>query len=266
MKGRVLVVGGASGVGLETVQLLSARGDEVFIIDRSPRVALTCLAQCSYLHGDIRDLEFVRRSLLDVAEQGLSGVVVTAALGPHASSPREILETNVCATAFILRESSRFLRNWSSVVLLGSTAGYREPLPAWCDDFAAAALEGRVYPEIDKIVDGLSSSMAYAASKRCLRRITAVFAAELAQRQIRVNCLVLSITRTPMSEHLWSTNKKQLRSYISEIPFAAHNEARTVAAVIGFLLSDDAKMIDGSFIFMDGGWTACRRAYEVGTD
>jgi meso-butanediol dehydrogenase/(S,S)-butanediol dehydrogenase/diacetyl reductase len=49
----------------------------------------------------------------------------------------------------------------------------------------------------------------------------------------------------------------RLDQMLARIPMGRHGEPSEIAAVIAFLLSDEATYITGVTLPVDGGWTAC---------
>ena len=99
---------------------------------------------------------------------------------------------------------------------------------------------------------------AYASSKGAIDTLTRTMAFDLAQYNIRVNCVVPGAIDTPL-----------LRGSINDSPDPAGTEkflgsksvfgrmgtSEEVANVMYFLASDEASFVTGAAYFVDGGWS-----------
>lgn len=101
-----------------------------------------------------------------------------------------------------------------------------------------------------------SSQEVYRLTKWLLIQATKKFTREFAKKKIRVNCVAPGPTKTEMSKKLWADNLPEWKNLIAESPFNIANETIDVASTIVFLLSENAKMVAGSIIHVDGGWFA----------
>jgi NAD(P)-dependent dehydrogenase (short-subunit alcohol dehydrogenase family) len=95
----------------------------------------------------------------------------------------------------------------------------------------------------------------YNASKGAVAQLARSLAVDLAPHGIRVNAVAPGWTRTPPTEDIvhddavWSKHR-------SRIPLDRPAEPREIAAVVRFLLSDEASYVTGSLVVADGGLTA----------
>jgi NAD(P)-dependent dehydrogenase (short-subunit alcohol dehydrogenase family) len=96
---------------------------------------------------------------------------------------------------------------------------------------------------------------AYAASKGAIEAFTRAVAAYYAPHGIRVNAIAPGLVATPMSRR--AQDDPQIHAYLTrKQPLAAGpmaTDALTRAAL--FLLSDDARMVTGQVLAVDGGWS-----------
>ncbi len=93
---------------------------------------------------------------------------------------------------------------------------------------------------------------AYGAAKAAVVQLTRCFAAELAHHDIRVNCICPGLTRTKMTEAIWSQPEFLKRwEYIT--PIKRIGEPDEIAAAALFLASDAASYVVGASIYIDGG-------------
>ena len=90
----------------------------------------------------------------------------------------------------------------------------------------------------------------YAASKGGMIAMTKSFAYEGAPRNVRCNCVTPGFIRTDMTDTLKDDIKEM---YIKNIPLARFGEAKEVANVVAFLLSDEASYITGEVLKVNGG-------------
>lgn len=95
----------------------------------------------------------------------------------------------------------------------------------------------------------------YNASKGGVTLLTKTMALELAPYGIRVNCLAPGYIVTPMAKAL--NTEEFVQEYIAKyIPLGRVASPEEVAAVYAFLASDDASFITGEAIVVDGGQLA----------
>jgi len=100
---------------------------------------------------------------------------------------------------------------------------------------------------------GIPDHAAYCASKSGLDGLTRVMAKELAPKGIRVNGIHPTVTLTPMAIKAWSDPEKAA-GMLNRIPVGRFADPDDIAKVILFLLSDDAAMVNGISMPVDGGY------------
>jgi 3-oxoacyl-[acyl-carrier protein] reductase len=123
------------------------------------------------------------------------------------------------------------------------------------------ALKGMLRAKWGRIVN-LSSAVAlhgnagqtvYAASKSAIVGITKSLAREVGAKGITVNAICPGLLDTEMTAHL----TEQARAYyLDQTPLGRTAHLEEVAAVVRFLMSDDASYVSGAVIPVDGGLTA----------
>lgn len=94
-------------------------------------------------------------------------------------------------------------------------------------------------------VGGIATSADYVASKAALQGITKSLARELGKYDIHVNAIAPGFVRTQMTEEM-SINT-------SSIPLGKVAEPEDIAAAAAFLASDDARLITGTTLDVNGG-------------
>lgn len=100
---------------------------------------------------------------------------------------------------------------------------------------------------------GFANAGAYVAAKHALLGLTKVAALEYAAKNIRVNCIGPAFIDTPLLAALPPGAKEAL---VAAHPVGRLGVADDVAALTLFLLSDQARFINGSYHLTDGGYCA----------
>ena len=103
----------------------------------------------------------------------------------------------------------------------------------------------------------LSGHISYGSSKAALDNITRVSALELGRYNIRVNSVNPTVVMTEMSAFYWGRPDVGPALPRADAPWAAGPPRTRSPRPSCFLLSDDASMITGVSLPIDGGYT-CR--------
>jgi NAD(P)-dependent dehydrogenase (short-subunit alcohol dehydrogenase family) len=102
---------------------------------------------------------------------------------------------------------------------------------------------------------GEELQVTYNISKGAVAELVRSMAVDLAPQGIRVNAVAPGWVLTPATEEI-VTDASQWSKHRSRIPLDRPGETHEIAAVVAFLLSDDASYLTGSIVVADGGLTA----------
>jgi 3-oxoacyl-[acyl-carrier protein] reductase len=100
---------------------------------------------------------------------------------------------------------------------------------------------------------GNAGQTVYAASKTALLGLTKSLAREVGAKGITVNAVCPGLVDTDMTSHL---DDKARAFYVDQTPLGRTATHEEVAAVVRFLMSDEASYVNGAVIPVDGGLTA----------
>jgi len=95
----------------------------------------------------------------------------------------------------------------------------------------------------------------YCASKGGIAALTEALAVELAQFNIRVNCVAPGLIETPMIETVKS-DAKTFEAMLAQLPLHRVGKPEEVSELVAFLASENSSYMTGSVVVIDGGWLA----------
>ena len=250
-----VVTGAESGIGATTAALLRGQGHRVIGVDRSPS---DVTADLSTPEGR----EDVIRRVADLAPDGIAGFVPCAGIaGLTGVDPRLLVSVNYFGAIDVLTGLRPLLARAAekgeqpAVVLLSSNSVTCQP--GWASEVAGACLE-HDEQKAREAAAGLQAVNVYPATKAALAywsRREGIKPAWVGAG-IRVNAVAPGLIATPMTQQL--RKDPELGVFADAYPSAVGRPGRPeeVAATIGFLLSEQAGLIVGTTVFVDGGTDA----------
>jgi NAD(P)-dependent dehydrogenase (short-subunit alcohol dehydrogenase family) len=235
---KILVTGGASGIGLATVELFTREGASVAVLDVD-RHALEAATRCGAVYVaevDVADEAAVRMSVLAGAQAlgGLDGLV------------------NAAGISITHRLADQDLTSWQKIMDVNLTGAFlvaKAALPH---------LTAAVSATIVNVASGIALRPfaglgAYAASKAGLLAWTKVLAQELGPK-IRVNATCPGSTDTPLMRANMPPDVN-LEQFTSQYVMRRQGEAMEQAHAILFLTGPESTFITGVSLAIDGGRT-----------
>jgi NAD(P)-dependent dehydrogenase (short-subunit alcohol dehydrogenase family) len=234
-----LITGGTQGIGAETALMLASQGVRVSLVARNIenlpiRQKLDEMgAAYAFTAADLSNEDECKR-VIDETKKRFGGIHIlihsagSAAPGGLLNGAREVwyqaFEIHLHAAFHLCAAAVPHMKNHGgAIVFLSSAAGLR----------------------------GVKNALAYAVVKGAIPQMTRALAMELADSDIRVNCVSPGVIRTRFQDYL---TKEQVENNIrNRIPLHREGGAVDVAEAICMLVRND--FITGENIVIDGGMT-----------
>lgn len=103
---------------------------------------------------------------------------------------------------------------------------------------------------------GFPSAGAYVASKHGVVGLTRATALEVVKEGVRVNAVCPGVIRTAMIDRVTGSHADAEAQLLASQPIGRMGAPEEVASAVLFLCSQQASMITGQALAVDGGWVA----------
>ena len=240
---RIVVTGGASGMGEAMVKDFARHGGAVVSLDIADEAgqAIAAAAGAAYIHCDVSREDSVRAAFGQAARQlgGLDVLVHAAGIAPGA--PAEQITLPDWEQVFAVNARGTFLTNQAAFELLKDHGGR-------IINFASAAG-----------IAGQPNKAHYAATKGAVIAWTRTAAKEWGRHGITVNCIAPAI-ETPMYHKTRSLMSAEALAVLdtrlaADMPIDGKlgDPDRDLAPVMRFLAGPGSRFITGQIFAIDGG-------------
>ncbi|MDV3126475.1 SDR family oxidoreductase [Mycobacterium sp. 21AC1] len=234
----VLVTGASGGIGAATVRRLASQGATVHAGGRDA-AKLRQLADETGAHPVPFDLTSEDEIRDAVSDLNLWGVVNCGGFGGEIATPQD---TDIAVFDKVISINAR-----------GSLLVIKHVTPRMIAGGRGGSI---VNVSSQASLVALAGHISYGSSKAALDNITRVAALELGKHNIRVNSVNPTVVMTEMSGYYWGRSDVG-PPFLEQMPLGRWATEDEIAGPISFLLSDDASMITGVTLPIDGGYS-CR--------
>jgi 3-oxoacyl-[acyl-carrier protein] reductase len=231
-----VVTGGAAGLGFAIAQRLVASGGSVTLWDRDLVVGRQAAERigCSFVQVDVTDEASVRdaRDSTLRRTQRIDALVNSAGItGPNTKvwdypveDWKQVFEVNVHGLFLCCREVVPAMRSadYGRIVNIASVAGK----------------------------DGNPNASAYSASKAAVIALTKSLGKELADTGVRVNCVTPAAVKTAIFDQM---TEAHIQFMLSKIPMGRFGTPEEVAALVGWLCTEECSFSTGAVFDLSGG-------------
>ena len=242
LKGRhAVITGGASGIGFAIAQRMLASGGSVTLWDRDEAALITATASLgSVLPGavhavlvDVTNQASVQSAVQQTLKFGNIDILVNSAgiTGPNVklwdyplADWEQVMAINLNGVFLCCREVVPHMRtrNYGRVVNMASVAGK----------------------------DGNPNASAYSASKAAVIALTKSLGKEMADTDVRVNCVTPAAVKTAMFDQM---TPEHIAFMLSKIPMARFGTVEEIAAMVTWLSTEECSFSTGAVFDLSGG-------------
>jgi 3-oxoacyl-[acyl-carrier protein] reductase len=236
-----LITGATRGIGKQIALELASQGYNIALNYRKQNEELEVLkkeiesqnVKCLTVYGDVSNYEDVEKFIKEIIKEfGKIDVLVN-----NAGITKDML---------LMRMKKEDFESVIDVNLIGTFNVTKNVIP-----YMMKARNGKIV-NISSVVgiSGNAGQTNYSASKAGIIGFTKSLAKEVASRNINVNAIAPGFIKTDMTDVL----KEEVKEEISKtIPLKRMGEAKDVANLVKFLVSEESNYITGQVINVDGG-------------
>ena len=233
-----IVTGGATGLGFAIAQRLIASGGSVTLWDRDAATLQKAVAQLGAgtqaVEVDVSQHASVVQAVQATRAHAkrIDALVNSAGIaGPNAKTweyPvdgwRQVIDVNLNGLFHCCREVVPWMREsgYGRIVNIASVAGK----------------------------DGNPNASAYSASKAAVIALTKSLGKELADTQIRVNCVTPAAVKTAIFDQI---SEQHIQFMLSKIPLGRFGTPEEIAAMVAWLCTEDCSFSTGAVFDLSGG-------------
>ena len=233
-----VVTGGAAGLGYGIAERLIASGGSVTLWDRDEAAAVKAAAA-------LGDKAFAVK--VDVSQQFSVAAAVAATL---AHAPRiDALVNSAGITGPNTKLWDYPVDDWRQVMEVNINGVFL------CCREVVAQMRAQGYGRIVNIAsvagkEGNPNASAYSASKAAVIALTKSLGKELADTGIRVNCVTPAAVKTAIFDQM---TPEHIAFMLSKIPMGRFGTVQEVAAMVGWLCTEDCSFSTGAVFDLSGG-------------
>ncbi len=230
---RVLITGGASGIGADLVRAFVGQQCRVVFLDIDDAQAARAPAAAIYRHCDLADVTDLRAA---IDELGPFDVLVNNAARDDRHEMAEV-EPDYWHRALAVNLDHQFFAtqrvapgmavHGGGSIIMTSSISWKRARPGM---------------------------VAYTTAKAAIAGLTRTMARELGPQGIRVNCIVPGPIRTERQAKLWRSPQADAQ-FLEMQALKFHLDGTHVARAALFLASDEASGMTGTEIVVDAGMT-----------
>jgi 2-dehydro-3-deoxy-L-rhamnonate dehydrogenase (NAD+) len=233
-----VITGGATGLGFAIAQRLVQSGGSVTLWDRDEEGARKAAQQLgvkvSAVAVDVSQHESVQaavKSTLKISPKVDALVNSAGITGPNTKvweypvdAWRQVMDVNLNGLFYCCREIAPLMRDagYGRIVNIASVAGK----------------------------DGNPNASAYSASKAAVMALTKSLGKELADTGVRVNCVTPAAVKTAIFDQM---SEQHIQFMLSKIPMGRFGTPEEVAALVGWLCTEECSFSTGAVFDLSGG-------------
>ena len=239
-----IVTGGASGIGLATVQMLSSSGANVIIADINKKLGFSVSEKLKsegnkveYIYCDVSSEKSILKLIEIINKKNISIEILVHLAGIGLEKKfidttlddwNKILSVNLTGTFLMTKEISKMMisQKYGRIITVSSVAGLR----------------------------GGTGRAAYGASKGGIIALTKVLAIELSPYNITVNTLCPGAIETELVKNMH--DKETRRAFLEQIPQKRYGLPEEVASAALFFTMPGSSYINGTVFPIDGGFSS----------
>jgi NAD(P)-dependent dehydrogenase (short-subunit alcohol dehydrogenase family) len=238
---KVIVTGAAQGIGRAVALRLAAPGAHIAVwdvktegVEETAKLCRDNGAVAAAYTVDVADADQIEKavSAFDRAWGKPDGLVNNAGIFPRAraldmqlSEWEQVLRVNLTGTFVTARAVAARMKELGRGAIVNTASG--------------------------RALAGAANGAHYSASKGGILALTKSLALDWASFGIRVNCVIPGLSDTAQPRVEMGDNK--LYAAGAKIPLGRIGQPQEIAAVVAFLLSDDAAYMTGQSVAVNGG-------------
>jgi 3-oxoacyl-[acyl-carrier protein] reductase len=233
-----VVTGGATGLGWAIAQRLMQSGGTVTLWDRDQSAVVDAALRlgkgASAVTVDVSDHAAVQRAVQSTLGEAprIDALVNSAGItGPNVKlwdypvdAWRQVMDVNLTGLFMCCREVVPVMRQhgYGRIVNIASVAGK----------------------------EGNPNASAYSASKAAVIGLTKSLGKELADTQIRVNCVTPAAVKTAIFDQM---SEQHIQFMLSKIPMGRFGTPEEIASMVAWLCTEDCSFSTGAVFDLSGG-------------